>query len=239
MRLLTVTLQLPMHPGDIRGFRSAIAALAGHKRFHHHDDEALTGDGLIWEYPLIQYGVRRGKAVVIGLGEGAQWIRQHLLPVLGTDLEFAGRRHFIAGYLVQEEVFSSCPQDEPYIFGIRGWLALNPENYASWKQSASGPERQELLSGALTGHLRAFGEGLGVERFKEIAARILSVDNQKKIRWHGAELICFHVLAEANLHVPAGIGIGRAAAYGFGEVMTAEQYRRILHYAPSSRNEYF
>ena len=239
MRLLTLSLQLPLHPGDIPGFRAAIAGLVGleHELFHQHANREAYEEALHWQYPLVQYAVRRGHASIIGMEEGADAIRKILLPALGDTLEFAGRERRIGGIFLKETSFELPLLNEPASFGLGGWIALNGANYAAWKAASDDGERLELLGRTLTGHLRAFGERLGMAEYKRIEARVLSVENQKKVRWHGADLVRFNVLAEANVSVPPGIGLGRMAAFGFGEALTPASYFRMLHLSAQRGNE--
>lgn len=229
MRILTLTLNMPLHPGDIIGFRSAVSELVGreHTLFHQHVPSAEEAGGLSWDYPRIQYGVRRGRGVILGIDAGAAAIRQHLLPVLSDELSFAGRTHRMTGYSIRELQEEPVLLDTAQPFALSGWLALNAENYVRWKSAAEHPAlRSQLLDRVLTGHLRAFAEGVGVADYKDIVAHVDSVDRQKKITWHGTSLIRFDVQASANFLPPVGIGLGRAAAFGFGQLQSQAEYFR-------------
>lgn len=227
MHLTTLTLSLNLHPGDLPGFRACIAELAGfeHTGFHNHRPDRPDTDR-DWSYPLIQYAVRRGKAVVIGLGDGAAAIRKHLIPKLEETLTFAGKTRPVPSFGLQNLVFAPEILMQEQRFVLSGWLALHADNYGRWKAAATEAERIMLLSQALTGHLRGFAEAMSVPDHKAVVGRVLRVDRQKKICWHGVDLVRFDVLAAANLLPPTGIGLGRAAAFGFGEVCDAAHYER-------------
>lgn len=229
-RILSLQLNLPLHSGDIPGFRAAIAELVGleHELFHGHNNDPEVLYQHNRAYPLIQYTTRRGRATIIGLGEGADALRQILLPRLPQELHFAGQTRPINGLNMQERSLELQMLDSPQTFGLYGWLALNAENYAEWKDNPGAAERFQLLSRALTGHLRAMAERFEIPDFKSTQANILRIDNQKKVQWHGTELVRFNVLAEANLSVPYGVGLGRASAFGFGELLAETNYERIL-----------
>jgi hypothetical protein len=230
MRILTLSLQLPLHAGDIPGFRAAIIELMGAEAdpFHGHNNAADATDPYLRAYPLVQYAVRRGRATLIGIGEGADALRQLLLPRLPQALFFAGEPRPILGMNFQERVFEWKFLETPESFGLSGWLALNAENYQEWKTDTDHDERIALLSRALTGHLRAMAERLQVPDYKAIHAAVLRVDNQKRVQWHGTDLVRFDVLAEANIALPFGIGLGRAAAFGFGELLSEPEFERRL-----------
>lgn len=239
MRLLTLQFQLPLHPARIPQFRGAIAQLVGldEELFHQHANGWEETDPYHRDYPLVQYAVRRGRAALIGLNAGADAIRRKLLPVLGQELHFGGENHLLPGFRLAEQEVSLALMPEPVPFGLNGWMALNQENYTRWKEASSESARLDLLHRALTGHLRAFGERMQVADYKHIEARVLEIHNRKKIHWHGVELIRFQVLAQANIALPEGIGIGRAAAFGYGETLSEEQFRRMVLFSRSGGSE--
>lgn len=220
MQIVTLSLDIPLHPGDLPGFRAAVSELAGfeHTLFHNHRTDRSDTDR-DWGFPLIQYTVRRGRAVIIGMEAAADLLIAQLWPRLKGTLHFAGRDYTLLRKHLSEEDYDFQILSTPKPFALRGWLALNAEAYATWKaEQHSEPARLAILSRALTGHLRSMAETLSLPDFKSVEARIWQVDGQKKIKWHGVDLIRFDVQAEANILPPSGIGIGRAAAFGFGEV---------------------
>ena len=160
----------------------------------------------------------------MGFAAGAEALLQHLLPKLPSSLVLGGQEHPLGNCDVKIQEVELRLDDSPHSFGVCGWLALNTKNYASWKHHTDDQLRLNLLDQALTGHLRSMAERLGMPDFKQITGRVQRVDNQKRIRWHGAELVRFDVLAETNLHFPWGIGLGRVAAFGFGESLAVNDY---------------
>jgi hypothetical protein len=220
MQITTLSLDLPLHPGDLPAFRACIADLVGPEQhlFHNHrpDREDTDRD---WAYPRIQYAVRRGRAAIIGMDAGAEALSRYLLPKLDGSLHFAGREHPLTSWRLQRMEYDLQLLSEPQPFALRGWLALNAEAYGDWKAADASPEARRIILGrALTGHLRCLAETAGLPDFKAVEAQILQVDGQKRVHWHGVQLVRFDVVAQANLLPPPGIGIGRAAAFGFGEV---------------------
>jgi hypothetical protein len=62
-------------------------------------------------------------------------------------------------------------------------------------------------------------DALGLADMKPfISAQIQAVTNQKRVQWHGVQLVRFDVRFASRLLLPPGIGIGRCAAFGFGEL---------------------
>jgi len=236
MRILTLTLDLPLHPGDISAFRSCIADIAGreHEIFHNHDNAIEHSGHHHWGYPLVQYAVRRGQAAIIGLGEGADAIQQLLIPKLPGQLQFAGRCHWLAGLRLDEQRHRWELLETPQEYGLLGWVALNHDNYVEWKAAEEAGKRKAVLERALTGQLKVAAKAAGLENLSPVKGELLRVDNQKRVAWHGTYLIRFHALISSTLALPIGIGIGRSAAFGYGEVLPAMVYQRMMSRAPKA-----
>lgn len=232
MQILTLSLNLPLHPGNLRAFRSAIVECVGVEQelFHNHDLSSPNEAYFHWDYPLIQYSVRRGQATITGLGAGAEAVLQQLLPKLPAKLTFLGETHPIPDYQLsrQEHDWTLLPQ--PRNYGLFGWIALNKNNYRQWKQTANETGRQAVLSRALTGHLRALGKAVGVEHLQDIHGQVLEVFNRKRAFFHNTHFIRFHAAIQSNLDLPQGIGLGRAAAFGFGEIQEEAAFYRQMDY---------
>jgi hypothetical protein len=174
---------------------------------------------------------------VTGIGEGAAAVEKILLPALPDSLRIGGLDYQIGGYRLENRQVSLGVSAEPIAYGLAGWVALNAANYRNWKEDTDLARRKQILSQALTGQLRAMAEGLGLENASEAVGKVLEVDNQKRILWHDTRLIRFDVRMEANLLIPPGIGIGRAAAFGFGELMSAPYYLRYRTTKRYANNE--
>ena len=229
MRILTLTLPFSLHPGEIPAFRGSIAELVGleHEVFHNHDNAHKNYRHHHWDYPLIQYAVRRGKATLIGIGEGADAIQQLMLPKLSGQLQFAKRTHEITGFHMHAHEHNWQLLDAPQQYGLYGWLALNQSNYKDWKKSSLAEARHHVLERALTGHLRVLANTVGVKDLPKVIGNILEVNNQKRVHCLGTQFVRFHVLMESTLALPHSIGLGRSAAFGFGEVLPVKIYQQF------------
>ena len=227
MRIQTLTFNFPFHAGNIRAFRSAIIDTIGWQShlFHNHDNS--TGQPHYhWGYPLVQYAVRRGKAAIIGIGPGAKALEQELIPKMPDSLWMLDQKYAINRYQMDVLDHQWAITDVPVQYGIQGWLALNHINFKAWKATENDLARQAILSKALTGHLRSIVKQVSQFPANLIKAEVLQVDNQKRIEWHQIPLVRFNVIFEANVLLPKGIGIGRCAAFGFGELLPIDQYKK-------------
>jgi hypothetical protein len=233
MQIATLTFPFSLHPGDIPKFRGAIvnAVGLGHTLFHGHDNSEQGKTKYSNQYPLIRYTVQKGQAQIIGMGAGADAIIRYLLSALPSDLLLGERYCPTSGYQLKMEDWVPELQPEEYTFGLFRYIALNKKNYQAWKTlEGKDPARHELLGACVTGHLRALAETAAPELDRQqIAARILSVDKVKRIKWHNTPLVGFDLVACANFIPPFGLGLGRCHSFGFGEVCSRERYYRLTN----------
>lgn len=218
MQLLELHFDLALHPGQIRAFRAAISELVGfqHEGFHHHR-EIAGASHYHWSYPLIQYRISKGQVKMTGINTGAAAIKKYLLPRLGTTLHLMGKEYALSDYRVRERTVNIHLLPKFQTYRLRHWIALNPRNYRQWKKDK--PEaRLDLLSRALTGHLRAMGEGLALPESKTIQAKVIAVEGFGQVNWKAIPLLEFRVQFCANVQLPPNLQLGRLCSYGFGQV---------------------
>jgi len=204
---------------EIPKLRAAIAERVGqeYELFHMHNNNPEENWSYHTHYPLIQWSMHHGAVRITGLNAGAEALRCILLPELTSEWEIKGQKVMIPGYQVRHGKVNLTLGEEVRSFRLYQWQALNKENYLKWDACRDNEAAQlEVLSQALTGHLRCFAQGMGLSYYKAIEARVTQTLNRKKITWHGTPLMTFDVVAESTFNVPYGIGLGRLVAYGFG-----------------------
>ena len=223
MKIRTIYLNLPLHPGDLTKLRGAIVERLGREAqlFHNHAVDPDAPSPFTWDYPLIQYGVARGQAKLVGLGEGADILATKLIPELLTPWMIGGKRFEEIDFRTKSRDWKWILDMDLHQYELQGWLALNKANYRTWKQLDGDEEAQKsLLTQCLTGQLRAMGETLGMPWYKGIKAEVVELLRKKKSNWHNNDFIKFDVVIETPLQLPIGIHVGRAAAFGFGRVLS-------------------
>lgn len=227
MHILHLNLNIPLLPYEIPALRGSIVELVGreHEIFHNHAN-AEGPEKHHYDYPLVQYSVHRGQAHLIGIGRGAEAIRQHLMPKLFGTLHLAGRSHELTDVNAKNIQHEWKVTEEAQAYGLRGWLALNARNYQDWKATSLDVARLAVLNRAMTGHLRVMAKAMGVDSIDQIHGQVLRVDNQKRIQFLGTQFVRFHVLFNSTLVLPHHIGLGRSAAFGFGEVQPVAVYQK-------------
>ena len=237
MLLTTLSLPFPLHPADIPKLRAAIIGSLGygHTLFNGFDNSEQGKEKYANVYPLVEYGVHKGKARILGIGAGADAIVRHLAPNLPDQLLIGERYVETRPFRLEVDDWRPDILPQQYTFGLHRYVALNKKNYRAWKAlEGNEPARRELLSACLTGHLRALAETAAPElNRKQIKARVLQVDKVKRIKWHGTQLVAFDLVACANFIPPFGLGLGRCHSFGFGEVCNQQRYNHLA----GSRNK--
>lgn len=219
MHLLHLHLDLPLRRSEIGQLRGAIAERAGWERdlFHNHADG--RADRYRYRYPLIQYQTRQGRATLVGLDAGALALRELLDPAGNT---FCGD---LPVYAWREESFPLAMSERPRPYVLRQWLALNTANFARWQALRDEEARRAELERILTAHLLAFAEGAGftVPRPRGLEVQLDAVASPHLARCHDGRLLSFDISFRANMLLPPGVGIGKAASHGFGTLWPATQ----------------
>lgn len=231
MQLTTLTFNFSLHPGNIRAFRASIVEVVGlgHHLFHGHDNSVAGEIKYSNAYPLIRFGVRKGRACITGMGEGADALLRYLVPILPDTLLIAGKPCATTDWRIENRQWTPELASGYCTFGIHQWMALNKNNYTAWKKYADNAGAQRLiLDRCLTGHLRALAENSNPALDRSmIVARVLQQDRVKKIQWKNNDFVLFNVIAEANFMPPFGLGLGRCHSFGFGEVCSERSYQAL------------
>lgn len=226
MHLLTLTLDLPLQPWQITNLRAAVVERVGkeHELFHMHNNDPKAEGHFHRHYPLVQYSIQEGRAQILGINEGAEAIRYALLPKMTPQWTIAGQSFRIRNFHVHQEEVELVLGEKPHVFGLYRWMGLHKNNYQLWREAREEPDtRRIILNRALTGHLRALAEGIGLPHYKAVTGKVREVLNCKKVSWHGVPLTTFHVIAESNLKAPDRLCLGRLGAYGFGTITPPEE----------------
>ncbi|MCC6412764.1 MAG: hypothetical protein IT270_13955 [Saprospiraceae bacterium] len=215
LHILSLNLDIPTHRNEIGAFRSRVAEAVGFEQtlFHNHKDGAA--DKYHYRYPLIQYKVQGGKAMIVGLGAGAQALRNLIDP---GKMLFADSLP-VAGWKESSEQAGIIDQLKTY--SIWQWLPLNQENYQRWLENEDPDFRTDLLERILAAHLLAFCEGIGytVPRPRGLHVSIESIGEPRAAKLHDFKVLSFDARFQCNLQIPNHVGIGRASSHGFGSLV--------------------
>ncbi|MCH8555013.1 MAG: hypothetical protein LAT76_07630 [Schleiferiaceae bacterium] len=214
IKTLMVTFQNDLQPHEIALFRGAIGNLMrdGSVLFHNH-----IGDQLRYAYPMIQYKIKGGKAIIVCVNEGADAIYQ-LLSKGPLQFRIGAREEAFTVATFQQESFVVRLTNRPKLYDLNNWLALNESNYRSFNNLRTNEERVALLERILVNNILDFAKGAGWRIDEQIQVQILEVQKQYPLKHKGVPLLAFNLTFAANVVLPSFIGLGKATSSGHGTV---------------------
>jgi hypothetical protein len=216
---LLVSFNLPLYSRQIPQWRGAFVEMAGlsNDLLHNHKPEdEEDGDGLHYRYPLAQYRVVDGRAAILVANEGIQALQKSLL--MGSwKINWQGQERQLVIQnqpITQSHVLQPLERAERYL--IHKYIALNQENFEAYQSLSSARKKLEMLETLLRNHLLSAFWGLGWKGTEKLEVEIVEVRNTKPLPYHGQHLLSFDLEFSCNFAIPEGIGVGKAAAFGFG-----------------------
>ncbi|HDS44728.1 MAG TPA: hypothetical protein ENN68_01285 [Methanomicrobia archaeon] len=185
---------------------------------HHH----IEVDKLLYTYPRIQYKIVDGTALVLGIDDGAEVLKE--IYDKYDELRLGDRTYTIVerGITIKEENFGIVPELVSYEF-VKPWIALSQQNYQRYVDSQR-QERRELLQRTLIGNILSASKGLEyvvLEAIKHELGRL----RQLKCEVKGTPFIGFLGEFMVNFAIPDYFGLGKSVSRGFGTV------RRLRNHA--------
>ena len=167
-----------------------------------------------YAYPVIQYKVVRGVPELLGVGEGAQLLRELFLKV--REIEIEGRVYPVRDKEVtfREEAAGVGHELLTYRFDTL-WMALNQENYRKYLV-ADQVAKTKLLNRLLQGQLLFVFKGMGIwlEKHERILAQTRLTERSTNFK--GNRMRAFAGEFTTNAVLPDGLGVGKSVSRGFG-----------------------
>ena len=200
---------------EIPLFRGAVMAVAGNNPlYHNHAPDAQD----IRRYPPVQYKRLDGHPVAVGVGEGAESLKN--LFVLGSrHVLKIGRfyRDFVVADVVLDAFAPSLKGGEPQRYQIVSWLAFNSDNYKEYTQTSSLTARMAMLDAILTANILSLYKGLGVFVKDTVTAHVVDLA-PLAVTFKGVRMIAFDAVIETNFALPLSCGLGKGVSHGFGTI---------------------
>jgi hypothetical protein len=172
-------------------------------------------DKLLYKYPRIQYKILGGTALVLGIEEGAEVLKEiydkYDEITLGENAYTIVER----GLALKEEEFGISPELVSYEF-ITPWIALSQTNYQRYLES-SREQRRDLLRRTLIGNILSASKGLDYVVLDEIRVGIGRL-RRRKCELKGTSFIGFVGKFMVNFQIPDYMGLGKSVSRGFGTV---------------------
>ncbi|MBN8685009.1 MAG: hypothetical protein J0L99_20345 [Chitinophagales bacterium] len=216
LRLLSVQFDTPLEPWELPAFRGAVAKKAGweHELFHNH--KAETG-GFHYRFPLIQYKQDHGRAMLVCLNEGIEELH-HFFSQPDWTLTLNGRPAPVRIQRLDVKQYQLGVWEKPFRYHIRQWLALNEENYETYRNHGSLLEKifqlQQILRNQLVGLLHQ----LGYTPEHTIEVFVQNLRDERWVSYKGVKVLAFSLEFSCNVALPDYIGIGKGCSTGWGVV---------------------
>ncbi|MDZ7377082.1 MAG: CRISPR-associated endonuclease Cas6 [candidate division KSB1 bacterium] len=225
LQLLTLTL------GNQKFFLRDVPKLRGffaskfpeYIELHHH----IEAKKYLYSYPLVQYKVIDYKPVVIGLGEGAEILKQIYYQVNEMTIGDLAIPIHEKQILVTEAEFGLTDELKFYRF-LSPWLGLNQRNYQFYQENQDAEARFELLNRVLIGNMISLAKALGYTVPGQIK---VSADTRLRlIKLKGLPMSGFTGFFATNFLIPDLLGLGKSVSRGFGTVQQITLDQLVKYY---------
>ncbi|MCF6183079.1 MAG: hypothetical protein L3J56_00390 [Bacteroidales bacterium] len=129
VRILQVIFDAEIKPYELPAFRGAVIAKVGqeHILFHNHKNN----QEFVYNYPLIQYKLIRGKPAMVCVEHGVDEIH-HFFENSSRTIGMSGREIELKIDKINLNRFTMNVWDKYFNYNIRNWIALNQENYQKY-----------------------------------------------------------------------------------------------------------
>ena len=160
IRTLTIRFDTEVSQKEIPLFRGAVLRALGDRAnllYHNHTGE----DTFRYSYPLIQYKRIGGKAAIVCVEEGADFIQDFV--VTGETAFRLGDRIAIMRIESADskdiEIYCS---NNSFKYRLRNWLPLNSKNYQTFQQETSLLIRLQILEKILVSNILSMLKGVDI-----------------------------------------------------------------------------
>lgn len=223
LRILQVSFDTHIQPYQLSAFRGAVASKVGweHEWFHNHNN---TEGGYHNRYPLIQYKLDTYKGqmrpMLLCLDEAIEEAHHFFSkPDWGIDIKDTRHDLRIANLHVHKHTLNVW--ERPFTYRLHKWQAMNPDNYAKYKQIPETDKlaRTAFLAQLLKNQITSFLKGVGFEPEKPFEVTIKGNAYEEWLQYkHRQKIQVFNLDFECTVSLPDFIGIGKGASRGLGVV---------------------
>ncbi len=199
----------------IDGSAAQLRGFFANKFTEYHLLHQHAADGLIYDYPRVQYKIIDGQHTIIGINEGAHVLKEIYDQFDSLYIGSTQYRVMSQEFDVKERDFSLSDKLCSYTFKTP-WIALNQRNHRAYHACHDNFERRELLSRVLIGNILAIAKSFDymvpgrINATVEVRGRKASL---KKV-----EMLAFDGAFVANFQIPDLLGLGKSVSRGFGTV---------------------
>lgn len=173
------------------------------------------GDGrFLYSYPLVQYKIINGQAIIVGIEDGA-----NVLKEISSDLKELklDKKYLIEEKIIREkEVDVNTTNEELHYKFVTPWLALNTQNFKKYNNIEDWREKKLFLNKILIGNILSMAKGLGI-----IVNRRIYVKTHLKpvsVDYKSVKMLGFTGEFKVRFKIPDYFGFGKGVSQGFGSV---------------------
>jgi hypothetical protein len=172
------------------------------------------GEEPVYVYPLVQFKALGWSLLAVGIQKGADFVEEHCQV---GGLVLGGKRIRVWQCLLQRSAASFGHTSETLLYRfLTPWVALNKENYRSYKGLDSMDAKMDLLGRVLVGNILTASKGVGVTVDEHVTARV--VLDEVPVTVKGEPMRGFVGNFSVNFDLPDYVGLGKGASLGFGTV---------------------
>lgn len=219
IRLLQVSFNFEINPGEISQFRGAIIKTTRGKNnlFHNHSPA-----GNIYRYPKIQYKLVNKKATLLCIEEGIEGI-QDFFSQTDWKLELSKEKKEIKVEKLKVHQHRVAVWENHFTYRILNWLPLNQENYKKYHELEGLAEKIQLLEKILLANILSFLQGIDLYVKEKIEIKIKSIQSERLMNYKDQQMQAFTLVFRTNVSLPNLIGLGKGSSVGFGVVKEIEK----------------
>lgn len=212
-RYLQIVFDQNFQAFDIPKLRAAIIEKTKRESdlFHNH----LDNEKYIYRYPLIQYKIKDKRPCLICLKEATDDIH-YLLKHKDFKFNIGGKLYDFE----IEDVWLKYAQiqtwDAEFKYSVLHYMALNQENYSTYKKLESIVDRINYIQELLEKHVQLFADEMGAFLPIPLKVKLLQIKEEKFIEYKGVFHLTFNITFKSNLNIPDYVGIGKGVSIGFG-----------------------
>lgn len=176
---------------------------------NHYGDERF-----LYSYPLVQYHILDDKAIILGIEEGVNSLKNIVdeLNYLHLDKKY----EIIEKTLYDKEVDVQPTSEEYHYKFISPWIALNSKNYNNYRQIDNWKDKKNFINNILVGNILSMSKGLGIIVNKRL--HVKSHLEEGRIKYKNIEMNSFTGEFKVHYKIPDFFGFGKGVSQGFGSV---------------------
>lgn len=182
-----------------------------HPLLHNH----YGNEKFLYSYPLVQYHIFDGQAMIFGIEEGVDALKDISSDL--KELKLDNTYYSIEEKIIREkEVDVNTSNDEYHYKFITPWLALNTHNFKKYNNLDDWKEKKLFLNKILIGNILSMAKGLGI-----IVNRRIYVKTHLEpvsVNYKSVKMLGFTGEFKVRFKIPDYFGFGKGVSHGFGSV---------------------